>query len=119
MGVQLIDITRPREERETIEEKKKKKVIKAVKKAAKEFLIGSGIGISLGLTLFYTLGRDTGEDIQKENVKMIQAIGGDYYYPEDQYEDYLKERELFIEQEENKDENCLLQNWTRTENLRN
>ena len=47
---------------------------------------------------------------------MIKAIGGDYYYPEDQYDEYLKERAVYIEQEE-KDESYLLQSRTSTEDF--
>lgn len=73
--------------------------VEAAKKAVKEFLILTGIGIALGLAFLYALDSDTYEP-PKPEPRMIKAIGGDYYYPEDQYDEYLKERAAYIEQEE-------------------
>lgn len=89
--------------------------VKAAKKAVKEFLVLTGIGIALGLAFLYALDSDTYEP-PKPEPRMIKAIGGDYYYPEDQYDEYLKERAAYIEQEE-KDESYLLQSRTSTEDL--
>ena len=80
--------------------------VEAAKKAVKEFLVLTGIGIALGLAFLYALDSDTYEP-PKPEPRMIKAIGGDYYYPEDQYDEYLKERAAYIEQEE-KDENSVL-----------
>lgn len=89
--------------------------VKAAKKAVKEFLVLTGIGIALGLAFLYALDSNTYEP-PKPEPRMIKAIGGDYCYPEDQYDEYLKERAAYIEQEE-KDESYLLQNRTSTEDL--
>lgn len=89
--------------------------MKAAKKAVKEFLVFTGTGIALGLAFLCAIESDTYEP-PKPEPRMIKAIGGDYYYPEDQYDEYLKERAEYIEQEET-DESYLLQNRTDAENL--
>lgn len=95
--------------------KRHRQRVKAAKKAVKEFLVLTGMGIALGLAFLYAIESDTYEP-PKPEPRMIKAIGGDYYYPEDQYDEYLKERAAYIEQEET-DENYLLQNRTDAEDL--
>ena len=98
-----------------LKRKQHRQRVKAAKKAVKEFLVLTGIGIALGLAFLYALDLDIYEP-PKPEPRMIKAIGGDYYYPEDQYDEYLKERAAYIEQEE-KDESYLLQSRTSTEDL--
>lgn len=86
---------------------------KAVKKAVKEFLVCAGMGISLGLAFIYAIASDPYEP-PKPEPRMVQAIGGNYYYPEDQYDQYLKERAAYIEKEEANESN-LLQSGTGSE----
>ena len=73
--------------------------MKAAKKAVKEFLVATGIGIALWLAFLYALISDDTYYEPQPEPRMIQAIDGDYYYPADQYEDYLEEREVCKEQE--------------------
>lgn len=66
----------------------------------KEFLVCSAIGAMMGAALLYAVSIDTYEP-PKPEPKMIRAIGGDYYYSEYQYDEYLKERAAYIERERN------------------
>ena len=84
--------------------------VKAAKKAVKEFLVCSGIGIALGLALLYAIASDPYEPPKKE-VRVIRAAGSNYYYPEDEYEQCLKEKAAYEEEEKNK-ESGLLQSGT-------
>lgn len=79
--------------------KRHKQRVKAAKKAVKEFLVFTGIGIALWLAFLYALISDDTYYEQQPEPRMIQAIDGDYYYPADQYESYLREREAYKEQE--------------------
>lgn len=77
--------------------KRHRQRMKAAKKAVKEFLVLTGMGIALGLAFLYAIESDTYEP-PKPEPRMIKAIGGDYYYPENQYDEYLKERAAYMEQ---------------------
>ena len=72
-----------------------------VNAAKKKILASTGIGIALGLAFFYALASDTYEP-PKAEPRMVRAIGGEYYYQEDQYDEYLKERAAYIEREGNR-----------------
>ena len=76
--------------------KRHRQRMKAAKKAVKEFLVITRIEISLGLAFLYAIEADTYEP-PKPQPRMIKAMGGDYYYPEDQYYEYLKERAAYME----------------------
>lgn len=79
--------------------KQHKERVKAAQKAVKEFLVATGIGIALWLAFLYALISDDTYYEQQPEPRMIQAIDGEYYYPADQYESYLREREAYKEQE--------------------
>lgn len=80
--------------------------IEAAKKAVKEFLICTGAAIAMSAGLFYAFLSDPYEP-PKPEPRMIKAIQGDYYYPEDSYDQYLEEREEYLKEEEN--ESCTMQ----------
>lgn len=92
---------------------KKRKVhkrrVKAAKKAMKEFLVCTGAAIAMSAGLFCAFLFDPYQPPEPEP-KMIQAIGGDYYYSEEDYEDYLREREEYMK-EEVSNESDKLQSW--------
>ena len=75
--------------------------VNPAKKKVKKILASTGIGIALGLAFFYALASDTYEP-PKAEPRMVRAIGGEYYYQEDQYDEYLKERAAYIEREGNR-----------------
>lgn len=75
-----------------------KRRVKAAKKAMKEFLVCTGAAIAMSAGLFCAFLFDPYQPPEPEP-KMIQAINGDYYYLEEDYEDYLKEREEYMKEE--------------------
>lgn len=89
--------------------KKRKRRMKAAKKAMKEFLVCTGAAIAMSAGLFCAFLFDPYQPPEPEP-KMIQAIGGDYYYSEEDYEDYLREREEYMK-EEVSNESDKLQSW--------
>ena len=94
---------------EVSKRKKRKRRMKAAKKAMKEFLVCTGAAIAMSAGLFFAFLFDPYQPPEPKP-KMIRAIGGDYYYSEEDYEDYLKEREEYMK-EESSNESDKLQSW--------
>lgn len=78
--------------------RKQHKRRKAAKETMKEVLAGVALGIASGLALLYAIANDPYQPPEYEE-PMIQAIGGDYYYPASAYDQYLAERQAYIDAE--------------------
>lgn len=107
------DLETTMEHQERMKEIRKRKLhkrrVKAAKKALKEFLVCTGAAIAMSAGLFCAFLFDPYEP-PKPEPKMIQAINGDYYYSEEDYDDYLREREEYMK-EEASNESDQLQSW--------
>ena len=86
-------------QREIRKRKLHNRKVKAAKKALKEFLVKTGAVIAMSASLFYIFFAGEPYEAPEPEPRMQQVIAGDYYYSEEDYEEYLKERNTYLEKE--------------------
>lgn len=103
-SVQRRDYIRKKRQRE----RRQKKIIKAAKKTVKEVLLPAGLGIASGLALICAFIFDPGYQVPEYEEPMIQAQGGEYWYPADEYDSYLQEKAEYDRAQREENEAFLL-----------
>lgn len=82
----------------TQKRKQHKRKVMAAKKKVKRCLMYTCAVITLSVSLIYAILNDPYEPPKPEE-KMIQAEGSDYYYTSESYNQYLEEKERYMEVE--------------------